>query len=123
MKLYGVGLICRLLIVSLLLLSFQTARAGMIGTNDAVPAAAGSQAERAQILGLLARGDVAKQLEVLGVDPNMARDRVATMTDEEVRSLAGNLSTVPAGGVSGLVIAIIIVAAVAAWWWWTNYRR
>ena len=122
MKLRGVGVICRLLIVSLLLLSFQTARAGMIGTNEAV-AAAGSQLERAQILGLLSRGDVAKQLEQLGVDVNVARDRVATMTDDEVRSLAGNLSTVPAGGVSGWVIAIIIVAAVAAWWWWTNYRR
>ena len=122
MKLYGVGLICRLLIVSLLLLSFQTARAGMIGTGEAVPAA-GSQVERAQILGLLARGDVAKQLEVLGVDPNVARDRVATMSDEEVRSLAGNLGSVPAGGVSGWAIALIILVAVGVWWWWTNYRR
>lgn len=111
-------MICRMLIVSLLFFSYH-AGAGMIGTDQVVTAA--PQNDRAQIQNLMSRADVANQLTALGVDVNAAKARVAAMTDDEARSLAGKLHSVPAGADSdGWVIAIIIVAAVLLWWWWAR---
>lgn len=110
--------ICRMLIVSLLLLSFQST-AGMIGTDQVANAA--PQSERAQIQTLLSRADVASQLQGMGVDVNAAKDRVAAMTDDEARSLAGKLHSVPAGADSqGWWIAAVVVVAVLAWWYWAR---
>ena len=84
-------MICRLLIVSLMFLSFHST-AGMIGTDQVV--AASPQSDRANIQNLLSRAEIASQLQSLGVDVNAAKDRVAAMTDDEARSLAGKASAV-----------------------------
>jgi hypothetical protein len=108
-----VKFICRLLVVSLLFLSFQST-AAMIGT-DQVTAAASS--ERMQVQNVLARSEVSNALQAMGVDPKMAADRVAALTDDEVRSLNGKLDAVPAGATSsGWWIAAIIVVGVLIWW-------
>ena len=112
-------MICRMLIVSLLFFSYH-ASAGMIGTDQVVTAA--PQTDRAHIQSLMSRAEVASQLQALGVDVNAAKARVAAMTDDEARSLAGKLHSVPAGadGDGWLVAAVIIVAAVVLWWWWAR---
>ena len=113
-------LICRLLVVSLLFLSFQSS-AGMIGT-DQVATGGSASAERMHVQTLLSRTDVASALQSMGVDPKAAADRVATLTDDEVRSLSGKLDAMPAGGTSGwAVAAIILVVAFIIWWLW--YRK
>lgn len=113
-------LIARLLIVSLFFFSFQ-ATAGMIGI-DQVATAGSASAERAYVQSVLSRADINSALQSMGVDPKMAADRVAVMTDEEVRTLSGKLQAVPAGATSGWVIAaIIILVAFLVWWIW--YRR
>jgi hypothetical protein len=112
-------LIARLLIVSLFFFSFQ-ATAGMIGTDQV--ATAGASADRAYVQGVLARGEITSALQSMGVDPKMAADRVAALTDEEVRTLSGKLQALPAGATSGWVIAaIIIIVAFLVWWIW--YRK
>jgi hypothetical protein len=110
-------MICRFLIVSLMLLPFQSVQAGMIGTDRAA-AAASAQADRATIMSLASRSDVAGQLQALGLDPAAAKDRVAAMTDQEVRSLAGNLNSLPAGADGGWGWAIVIILAVALYFYW-----
>ena len=113
-------LIARLLIVSLFFFSFQ-ATAGMIGT-DQVATAGSASAERAYVQSMLSRADVNQALQSMGVDSKSAADRVAALTDEEVRNLAGKLQAVPAGATSGWAIAaIIIVIAFIVWWIW--YRK
>ncbi|HUN69616.1 MAG TPA: PA2779 family protein [Burkholderiales bacterium] len=107
--------ICRLLVISIVMLPFQTLQAGMIGA-DQVVAAAGAQAERQAILGLVSRSDIASQLQSLGVDARTASDRVAAMTDEEVRSLAGQLNSLPAGATDGWVWAAVIIIGVLIWY-------
>ena len=110
--------ICRLLIVSLLFFSFQTS-AGMIGTDQV--ASASPQADRMHIQSMLTRAEGASQLQALGVDLKAAQDRVAAMTDEEARSLAGKLHSAPAGADSdGWWIAAVVVVAVLIWWWWAR---
>ena len=109
-------MLCRLLVVSLLFFSYQST-AGMIGTGE-VASAVSAQAERAQIQSTLSRADVASALKSMGVDVKAAQERVAALTDEEARSLAGKLGTLPAGADSdGLWIAIIVVAVVLLVWW------
>jgi uncharacterized protein YlxW (UPF0749 family) len=100
-------MICRLLIASVMVLSVQTARAGMIGADQAT-SAAGAQSERNTVLNALSRSDVTSELKALGVDSQAARDRVAAMSDEELRSLAGKMNSLPVGG-EGLVVVVLLV--------------
>ena len=98
-------LLCRMLMVLMAWMPLQVAQAGIIGTDQVVGAA--SQTDRAAVLNLLGRSDVASQLQSLGIDAATAKDRVAAMTDDEIRSLAGKLHALPAGA-DGLVILILV---------------
>jgi|SRR3990172_11279938 len=110
-------LICRLLVASMVVLPFQSVQAGMIGA-DQVAAAQSAQSDRAAVLGLLSRADVARQLQSLGLNPQSAKDRVAAMTDQEIRSLAGRLDALPAGAQSGWAIAVVIALVIVIWYNW-----
>jgi hypothetical protein len=89
--------------------------AGMIGT-DTVAADSQAGSERARIKALVARPEVAKQLQALGVPPENARSRVDAMTDAEVSTLAGRLDALPAAGAFTdwqwvmIIIGIVIIA-------------
>jgi hypothetical protein len=120
MKFAAIRMVCRFLVLSMMLLPFQTIQAGMIGT-DQMASVAGAQADRASVLGLMSRPDVTSQLQALGLDPQVAKDRVAAMTDEEVRTLAGKLHSLPAGASDGWWIAAVVIVGVLIWW--VYYRR
>lgn len=96
--------LCRMLIVLMAWMPFHVAHAGIISTDQAV---APAPSDRAAVLNLIGRADVATQLQSFGVDMATAKDRVGAMTDEEIRSLAGKLGAVPAGG-DGLVVLILV---------------
>lgn len=106
--------ICRLLMVLMAWMPFHVAQAGMIGTEQFVGST--SQADRAAVLSVISRSDVASQLQSMGLDQATARDRVAAMTDQEVRSLAGSLNALPAGASSGGAILLLILIGVLIWW-------
>jgi hypothetical protein len=108
---------CRVLVVSLLALSFQTARAGMIGADQA----AAAQSDRATVVSVLNRAETAAQLQAMGVDPQAARDRVGAMTDQEVHALAQDIQTAPAGAMSGWGWAAVVIVAAAIWYF--AYRK
>ena len=109
--------ICRLLIALMVWTPYQIATAGMIGTDQVV--ASSPQADRTTVLNFLNRSDVAGQLQTLGIDPSTANQRVAAMNDQEVQSLAGQISAMPAGGTStGAAVLLIIIIAAAVWWFW-----
>lgn len=105
-------MICRVLIVMMAWAPFQMAHAGMIGTGDQI-AVSGAQVERSTVLSVINRVDVARELQAFGVDVSSANDRVAALTDEEVRSLAGKLGTAPAGAADGW--AVLILVGVVLW--------
>ncbi|MEO8654964.1 MAG: PA2779 family protein [Ramlibacter sp.] len=109
---------CRVLVVSLLALSFQTANAGMISADRAASTA---PADRALVLSVLDRAETTAQLQAQGIDPAMARERVASMTDEEVRALAQDIQTAPAGAMSGWGWAAVVLIAAAIWYY--VYRK
>jgi hypothetical protein len=111
---------CHALVVSLLALSFQTASAGMIGADQAAAAGA-AQTDRGMVLSVLNRAETAAQLQAQGIDPAMARERVASMTDQEVQTLAQDMQTAPAGALSsGGWLAVVLVAALI---WYFAFRK
>ncbi len=84
------------------------ARAGMIGTQQVV-AAQGAAEDRARLDAALQRDDVRAQLQAFGVDPADARDRVASLSDAEVRLLAERAGELPVGsGALGAVIGATV---------------
>lgn len=89
-----------------LLLAFAApqARAAMIETPDL---------ERERVKAMLERPEIKAQMQKLGVPPADAAARVDAMTAEEVRSLAGRLDQLPAGGArmsdQTLLLIIIII--------------
>ena len=110
---------CRALVVSLLALSFQTSNAGMIGADQAAAAGA-AQTDRGTVLSYLNRAEIATQLQAQGIDPGMARERVAAMTDQEVRTLAQDIQTAPAGASDWVWVAVIVIAAAV---WYFYFRK
>ena len=88
--------LCRLLVVSVTCLSIHCARAEMIATEQAVTVSA--QASRQALLAYLGRADVASQLRSQGVEGTFAAQRVAAISDEEIDTIIGKLSSLPAAG-------------------------
>ena len=99
-----------LILMTLTMLSLQTpAYAGMIGTAAIIDQ---QQAvlDRGKLLTALNRDEVRKQLVALGVDPQAARERVASLSDEELHSVAGHIQDMPAGGdILGVALLIFLV--------------
>ncbi len=110
-------LLSQFLIACMIMLPFST-QAGMIGT-DQVVASANAQANRDKVRDFVARTDVQKQMEVLGLTAANAKDRVDALTDEEVQRIAGNIDTLPAGASSSSgwwIAAGVIVIALIIWY-------
>lgn len=110
-------LLCRFLAVALITLPFQTGQASMIGT-DQVNAAVTVQAERNLVSSYLSRSQTVNEFQALGLDAQDARDRVASMTDAEISTLAGQIHAVPAGG-DGLVVLVLVVFFI----WYFAFRK
>ena len=119
MKSAGIKMICRMLIASLMLFQFPVASAGMVSTDQVVTVAS-AQADREALLSALSRPEVASQLVSMGVDPKMAQERVAALTNDEVRTLTGNLDSLPAGARSnnGWGIALLIIIGLVVYFNW-----
>ncbi len=91
------------------------ARAALVATEEMVaPSSAGAaNAARGRIQAWLAREDVSRQLQEYGVSAQDTQMRVAALTDEEARALAGKLDALPAGGdVIGVLFVVFVVLLV-----------
>lgn len=102
-------LAARLLIVSMLGISLpmHNANAALIGTENAISQSQ-TATNRARVEAFMGRADVQTQMEKMGIPAADAQSRVAAMTDDEVNQVAGNINTLPAGGVNALAIVLII---------------
>ena len=84
------------------------AQAAVIGTLQAA-----GQSERvadlATINTALARSEVRAQMVALGVEPAQVEQRIAALTDAELRTLAGQMADMPAGGDALAVIGIVFL--------------
>lgn len=108
-----------LLTIAFLAFSLQPppALAEMVGAGD-VAAQQDSSADRAKVEAFLERANVKERLQAMGVEGMVAKDRVAAMSDQEVRTLAQRIDGMPAGAALSntdliLIILIAILIAIA----------
>jgi hypothetical protein len=85
----------------------------MISTDEVIAEQEDGTA-RGRVDEFLARSEVRRELARFGVSPDEARQRVAALSDDEVRQLAGHLDDMPAGGdalgvIVGAALLIFIV--------------
>lgn len=104
-----VSLILTVIIV-LTAVSHRYATAAMLSTESILTTARGEEGRR-YLYGILAREDVKAAFVAQGVDPQEARARVASLTDEEVIYLADKIDQLPAGGdaIGAIIGAALIV--------------
>ena len=85
------------------------AQAKMV-TTDQVLEQTGPNNDRQRVESFLLREDVQSQLVLLGIDPEEAASRVASLSDEEIQQIAGRLDELPAGeGGLGVVVGAILI--------------
>ena len=106
----------RVVVVAMAMLMAMTsmpigvAKAEMV-TTDQVIERSDSAEDRTRVMDFMLRENVQQQFTTLGVDPEEAVRRVASLSDEEIREIAGRLEELPAGegGVGAIVGAILII--------------
>ncbi len=86
------------------------AKAEMVTTDQVIERSHPAE-DRTRAMDFMLREDVQQQLTTLGVDPEEAARRVASLSDEEIQAIAGRLDELPAGqnGVGAVVGAILII--------------
>ena len=84
------------------------AQAAVIGTLQAA-GQSGRVADLSTISTALARSEVREQMLAFGVEPARVEERIAALTDPELRTLAGQMADMPAGGDALAVIGIVFL--------------
>jgi hypothetical protein len=100
------------MITALVFVGFtQTVQAAIISTEQVVSATA-AQENRAKINAAFDRADVQAEMQKMGITPEEARARVASLTDAETASIAHRVDAIPAGGdgiVGGLIFIFVLL--------------
>jgi hypothetical protein len=104
------GLFVRLVSIALVSAGFaQTAFAGTISTDYLIESEA-RDARIEKVESVLARDEVAAQMEKMGVDPAMISERLDNLTDEELMVLEARIDQETAGGSAlGVIGAVFLV--------------
>ncbi len=89
-------------------LSGSPAYAQMVETESLL-AAPQTEPDRVQIKDALNREDIRQKLAELGVDANDIAGRVDSLTDEEARTLAQRIDSLPAGAGTDVVTILLLV--------------
>jgi len=99
----------KIMLMAALWLSTSTAFAALVSTPHL-----NAEPERAQLVRNVAeRQHVEQQLIELGIDPIEASDRVKQMTDQQISSLQGQITKLPAGaGVSTTNLLLIVIVLI-----------
>ncbi|HLT02637.1 MAG TPA: PA2779 family protein [Geminicoccaceae bacterium] len=88
-------------------LPMGAAQAGLVTTEQMVEERAAAS-ERERLATILLRDDVRQQMEALGVDQEEAMARLASLSDQEVQQIAGQLDEMPAG--QNVLVGVLVVA-------------
>ncbi len=89
------------------------ARAEMVATDQVIEETSVAD-DRTRVMDFVLREDFRQQLTMLGVEPEEAARRVASLSDEEIQQIAGRLDELPAGqsavgAIAGAALLIFLV--------------
>jgi hypothetical protein len=88
-------------------LPVDAAHAGLVTTERVLDQSAAA-GERERLAAVLQREDVRRQMEAFGVDREEAMARLASLSDAEVRQVAGRIDELPAG--QSFIAGVLIIA-------------
>lgn len=101
--------ICLAVIMMLMFAPVHAVLAAMVGTETIIDSARGQEA-RDLIHKVLAREDVQAALGEHGIDPQEAKARIDSLTDDEVIRIADQIDQLPEGaGATGFLIVALLV--------------
>jgi hypothetical protein len=112
------NILCQFLIIATAMLPFSSGQASMIPTDQAMSSQS-VQADRTTVQNFFNRAETTTQLQSMGIDAQTAQNRVASMTDDEVGTLAGKINAMPVGADGGLALIILLVFFI----WYFAFRR
>lgn len=103
--------LCMAVVMLIVSLPLGVAKAKLVTTADVIgaPSAAG---ERERITAFLRRTEVQAQMSEWGVDATEAAVRVAALSDDEVRRIAGRVDNLPSGQAAGTIALVALSALV-----------
>ena len=87
------------------------ARAEMVKT-DRIVERMEVEARRAEIAAFLAKADVRERIAELGVAPDEAEMRVASLSDAEVLQVAQEMDNLPAGQAGGVSLVVLLLLVI-----------
>lgn len=98
------------LIVSLVLsvTLFAQVSWGQIASTELILGSPATVSSQEKVSQFVARDDVAEAFEKLGVDPKIIELKVASLSDDEVSTIASKIDTLPAGGDAGGIIGAVV---------------
>jgi hypothetical protein len=112
MKMFTRMMICLMISFTLVELPVMKAHAGMISTTEVMTEITRAEAS-ANVTNFLARTDVMDQLIKLGVNPEEATSRIASLSDSEVKKLNTDIQQATVGGsVVGILILVLIILGI-----------
>jgi hypothetical protein len=88
-------------------LPIGAAHAGLVTTEQVVEQRTAAS-DRERVAAILLRDDVREQMEALGVDRDEALARLASLSDQEIQQIAGQIDELPAG--QNVLVGVLIVA-------------
>lgn len=81
---------------------------GQIASTELVLGSPVTISSQDKVSQFVARDDVAKAFEEMGVDPKMIELKIASLSDDEINTIASNIDTLPAGGDGGSIIGALV---------------
>ena len=99
------------LVMSVFFTILSPAQAAMVSTSEIINQSKVNNA-REKVNLFLSRADVKQHMVAMGVDPDLASTRVASMTDQEIMQIADRVDQLPAG--SGAFETILIIVGIVA---------
>jgi hypothetical protein len=100
-----------ILMMSFFCTVWSPAQASLVTTGEIIYQAKSDDA-RHKVRLFFERADVREHLVAMGINPNIAKARVSSMTDQEIVQIADRVDQLPAG--SGAFETILIIAGIVA---------
>lgn len=105
-------MLCLMISFTLVELPAMKAHAGMIGTMEVAQRMDRETATK-NVVNFLERSDVKNQLVKLGVNPDEAGRRIASLSDAELEKLNKDIENGTIGGdVTGILVIVLLVLAI-----------
>lgn len=105
-------MLCWMISFVLVELPVMKAHAGMISTSAMVDHMNRAETEK-KVVDFMSRTEVQEQMVKLGVNPQEATDRVASMSDADLKKVSSEIDQSTAGGdIGGILVVVLLVVLI-----------